>query len=115
MAKLHRQKFDARFPMLDELAMEYVWGGHLCLSWNNVPAFGEIEPGLVAACCQNGLGTARGTLSGLAAAELASGSDSETVSMLLEEAPPRHLPPEPLASIGANATMRWKEWRAGRE
>ena len=115
MANLHRRKFDARFPMLANLAMEYVWGGHLCLSWNNVPAFGEIEPGLYAACCQNGLGTAKGKLSGLAAAELASDHESETVSMLLEEDPPRRLPPEPFTWIGANATMRWKEWRAGRE
>jgi hypothetical protein len=25
------------------------------------------------------------------------------------------LPPEPLAYIGANAYLRWKEWRAGSE
>ena len=115
VAGLHRQKFLGRFPMLSDLEMEYSWGGHICLSWNNVPAFGEIEPGLFAACCQNGLGVAKGTLSGIAAAELACGFDSDAVAALLAEAEPRRLPPEPLAWLGANATMRWKEWRAGRE
>ncbi|MEM6464451.1 MAG: FAD-dependent oxidoreductase [Pseudomonadota bacterium] len=115
IAMLHRRKFRDRFDTLPDLEFEYCWGGHLCLSWNNVPAFGEIDEGIFSACCQNGLGTAKGTLSGLAAAELASGVESDTVAALLAEAEPRPLPPEPIAWLGANATMRFKEWRAGRE
>ncbi|MEX3010781.1 NAD(P)/FAD-dependent oxidoreductase [Hoeflea sp. TYP-13] len=115
VARVHRKKFLDRFPMLSDTGMEYCWGGHLCLSWNNVPAFGEIEEGVYSACCQNGLGTARGTLSGLAAAELCSGVRTETVSTLQSEPEPRRLPPEPIAFLGANALLRWKEWRAGAE
>jgi len=46
------------------MASEYRWGGRLCLSRNNVQVIGELEPGLFSACCQNGLGTAKGTLAG---------------------------------------------------
>ncbi len=115
VARDHDRSFDARFPMLADVEMEYRWGGRLCLSMNGVPAFGEIEPGLYSACCQNGLGTARGTLAGLLAAELASGEESEALSAMQSMADPKRLPPEPFAWIGANATIRYKEWRAGRE
>lgn len=107
--------FAVRFPMLAGVEMEYRWGGRLCLSWNGVPAFGEIEPGLYSACCQNGLGTSKGTLSGMLAAELAAQGNSPLVAKMLAFAPPKRLPPEPFAWLGANATIRWQEWRAGGE
>jgi glycine/D-amino acid oxidase-like deaminating enzyme len=112
---LHDAKFAERFPMLKGAEMEYRWAGLLCLTWNGVPAFGEIEDGIYSACCQNGLGTAKGTLSGIAAAELALGHDTEAVRGLAGQDAPRRLPPQPFAYIGANAVLRWKEWRAGRE
>ncbi len=115
VARTHDASFAARFPMLSGVAMEYRWGGRLCLSWNGVPAFGEVEDGLFAACCQNGLGTTKGTLAGICAADLAAQGNTPHVAELQAAAEPRRLPPEPLAWIGANATMRWKEWRAGRE
>lgn len=112
---LHDAKFRDRFAMLQGVGMEYRWAGHLCLSWNGVPAFGEPEPGLIAAVCQNGLGTVQGTLAGMAAAETVLGRSGEASDALTNQPPPRRLPPEPLAWIGANATMRWKEHCAGRE
>ncbi len=111
----HDRSFRARFPMLAGVAMEYRWGGRLCLSWNGVPAFGEIEEGLFSACCQNGLGTSKGTLSGMLAAELAAKGNSPLVAKMLACDAPKRLPPEPLAWLGANARMRWGEWKAGRE
>jgi glycine/D-amino acid oxidase-like deaminating enzyme len=113
--RLHDRKFADRFPMLKGVQMEFRWAGLLCLSWNGVPAFGEVEEGIFSACCQNGLGTAKGTLSGIAAADLALGRDSEALRGLAARKAPRRLPPEPLAWIGANAVMRWKEWRAAKE
>ncbi len=111
----HDRGFRARFPMLDGVAMQYRWAGQLCMSWNGVPAFGEIEDGLYAACCQNGLGVAKGTLSGIAAAELALGADGMAVEGMSNCAAPRRLPPAVLTWAGANLLMRWKEWRSGRE
>jgi len=110
-----RENFDARFPGLKSVAMEYVWAGHLCLSLNSVSVVGEIEDGLFAACCQNGLGTARGTLTGIAAAELASGATSPISNYFAAEDAPRKLPPPPFASIGANAVLRGKEHKARAE
>ena len=111
----HDRAFKVRFPMLEGVVMEYRWGGRLCLSRNDVPAFGEVDEGLYAACCQNGLGTTRGTFAGMMAAELAAGTPSELLDALLTERPPRRLPPEPLAWIGANARIRWGERKSGKE
>ncbi len=113
--RLHDRKFAERFPALEGVGMQYRWAGHLCLSWNGVPAHGEVEDGVFAAVCQNGLGTAKGTLAGISAAELALGCETDTTRAMLAQAPPRRLPPEPLAYLGAKATLAWKEWRAGRE
>ncbi len=111
----HDKAFAARFPMLGDVGMEYRWGGRLCLSRNDAPAFGEVDEGLFSACCQNGLGTAKGTLAGMGAAELASGVGGAAAEFLSAEARPAKLPPEPLSYIGANGVMRWGEWKAGRE
>lgn len=113
--KAHEKTFRARFSALDHVEMEHCWGGFLCLSRNNVSAFGEVDEGLVSACCQNGLGAARGTLSGMLAAELASGQESDHLHYMLGQPEPARLPPEPIASIGANAVLRWGEFRAGAE
>jgi len=115
VARDHDRAFAARFPMLAGVEMQYRWGGRLCLSRNDTAAFGEIEPGLFAACCQNGLGTTKGTASGIAAAERASGVETELTRHLSGAPAPSRLPPEPLAWLGANGYIRWHERRAGVE
>ena len=115
MGRSHDKAFAARFPQLAGIDMEYRWGGRLCLSWNGAPALGELEEGLFSACCQNGLGTARGTLHGMAMAELASGVESEILAHVMAQGTPSRLPPLPFTYIGANATMKWGEWKAGAE
>ena len=111
----HDAAFRARFPMLGDVAMEYRWGGRLCLSLNSVQVVGQLEGGLYSACCQNGLGTTKGTLAGMLAADLATGQASPALDRMLSAAPPRRLPPEPLSRLGATLRLRWKEARAGRE
>lgn len=115
MARDHDRAFAARFPMLAGVDMEYRWSGRLCLSRNNVPALGEVEEGLYAACCQNGLGTAKGTLHGMLMADLASGVGSGLLDQVMDQAPPSRLPPGPIAYLGANAVLKWSEFKAGRE
>ncbi|MFA5537869.1 MAG: FAD-binding oxidoreductase [Gemmobacter sp.] len=110
--RIMRGKFDARFPQLADVGMEYVWSGHLCLTRNNVSVTGRLEPGLYAACVDNGLGTTRSTLIGIAAAETAMGLESDITRHFAAEPCPPKLPPAPLAKIGANLFLRWKEWRA---
>lgn len=115
ISKTHDQSFHDRFPMLGDVRMAYRWGGRLCLSRNDVPVFGEIEPGLIAACCQNGLGTAKGTIAGKLAAELACGHGSDLLDDIGANPLPTRLPIEPFASLGATAYIRFGEWRAGKE
>jgi len=114
-ARVMQRKFDQRFPQLAGMRMEHAWAGHLCLSLNGMSVMRGIEPGLYAGCVQNGLGTARGTLTGMGAAELACGETSAITRHFTAEAAPRCLPPQPLREIGANGVLRWKEWRAGDE
>ncbi len=114
-ARIQQGKFDQRFPQLAGMAMEYKWAGHLCLSLNGVSVMRAVDEGVFSACVQNGLGTARGTLTGMGAAEMACGEDTEITRYFTAEAQPKALPPRPLSDIGANVVLRWKEWRAGDE
>jgi glycine/D-amino acid oxidase-like deaminating enzyme len=111
----HDASFKNRFPMLSNLEMEFRWGGRLCLSRNNVPAFGEVAPGLFSACCQNGLGTAKGTLHGMLAADLASEQHSDLLTYIMSQAKPQMLPPSAISWLGATAIMKWGEFKAGAE
>ncbi len=115
ISKDHRQAFDVRFPMLKNVEMEYCWGGRLCLSRNNVFAAGEVEDGVFSACCQNGLGTAKGTAIGVIAAEQASKATRSLIEDYKAEEPPKKLLLKPLMYLGANGYMRWKEMRAGKD
>ena len=114
-AKVHREKFEDRFPQLRGMAMAHTWAGHLCLTKNGVSVMRQLDEGLYAAAVCNGLGTARSTLTGIAAAEMACDEISDVTRHFIAEEPPTKLPPQPFATIGANAYLRWKEWRAGKE
>lgn len=113
--KAHDRAFESRFPMLKGVEMEHRWGGRLCLSWNSVPAFGELEDRVFSAACQNGLGTVKGTLAGMLAAEQAVLGHSPLLDLYLQYEDPSRLPPEPFLSLGGNLNLRWKEWLAGIE
>ena len=113
--RVQRRKFNARFPQLAGTAPEYEWAGHLCLTLNSVSVTKALEPGLYSACAQNGLGTARGTLTGINAAELALGVESDVTGYFRLQDEPKRLPPQPIRDIGANALLRWKEWKARAE
>ena len=114
-ASVMQRKFDKRFPQLAGLQMEFQWAGHLCLSLNGVSVTRKIDDGVYSGCVQNGLGTARGTLTGIAAAELACGHSSDISDHFSTETAPKRLPPQPFREIGANIVLRWKEWRASEE
>ncbi len=113
--KTMREKFDQRFPELVAAPMEFAWAGHLCLTLNGVSVAEELENGVYVACVQNGLGTTRGILTGIAAAETAYGAKSEITDFFKAQDAPKKLPPEPLRGWGANAYMRWKEHKARAE
>ena len=111
----HVKSFSDRFPMLKDIKLSQTWGGHLTLSRNNVAAFGELKPGLFSACCQNGLGTVKGTLHGLAAADLAMGKKTALVEQLLNNPKPKKLPFKPLTKIAVSSRIKLGELLAGKE
>lgn len=111
-ARVMQGKFDQRFPQLAGLRMQHTWAGHLCLTRNGVSVTREVERDLFSACVQNGLGTARGTLTGIAAADMACGVTSDIAAHFSAEARPAPLPPQPFQTWGGNAYLRWKERRA---
>ncbi|MDW3224789.1 MAG: FAD-binding oxidoreductase [Paracoccaceae bacterium] len=111
----HDRAFQARFPMLHDVEMQYRWGGRLCLSRNNVSVVTELESDLYSACCQNGLGTTRGTLSGMLAAELATQTKSQRLDRALAAPAPTRLPPLFLTKPSAYALLKWQEMKAGAE
>ena len=115
LGKKHEKSFRNRFPMLPDVDMEYCWGGHLCLSLNSVPAFGEVEPGIFVACCQNGLGAVKGTLAGVLAVDQATGSNQQMVVEMLNYDQPKKLYPEPFMSIGAKSHLWWTHKQAGKD
>jgi len=116
IAQDHLRTFYARYPTLRQVEMEYCWSGRLCLSRNEVWALGELQPDLYSACCQNGLGTTRGIVAGIVAAEMASGGCPQSlVPDYQPQASPRRLFPEPFMTLGARNVIRFREWRAGRE
>lgn len=113
--RLHDAKFKARFPMLQGLEMQYRWGGAMALTWNAVPAFGEIEPGLFAAIACNGVGATKATASGIAAAEQVLGHKSALTAIFEAMEKPKPLPPQPFTALGVKASLAWRHWRAGAE
>jgi glycine/D-amino acid oxidase-like deaminating enzyme len=113
--RVHDRKFKERFPHLGDVKMEHRWAGMLCLSRNGAAAFGELDQGIYSACCQNGLGIARGTLQGLGIADLALNQESKVANHFLNQTEPPKLPPKPFATFGANSYLTWKEWRSGKE
>ncbi len=87
----------------------------MALTWNSVPAFGEIEPGMFAACGCNGVGATKATANGIAAAELLLGVKSRLAEIFSRFDAPKALPRQPFRTIGAKANLAFREWRAGGE
>lgn len=108
---MHRQALNARYPMLKDVEFQHTWGGVCALSRNYTSFFGELKPGLFASCCHNGVGAARGTISGKLLAEMASGGDSELQRFMQDvSGMPARLPPQPFLGLGVRARLKFAEW-----
>ena len=67
------------------------------------------------ACCQNGLGVARGTLAGVLIVDFAMGVDSPMVHEMLSYDAPKKLFPEPFMTVGAKTHLWWGQQTAGKD
>lgn len=113
--RVHDRKLASRFPDLAGIAMEYRWAGAMALTWNSVPVVEEMEQGLWLTAGCNGVGATNSTANGIVAGERALGHLSQLGQHYIEAALAKAIPPEPVATIGGKAALRWKEWRAGDE
>jgi len=111
----HVKTLRQRFPNLPNVDFENTWGGVLCLSRNHVPKCGRLADGVWAAVCQNGVGVARGTISGRAVAEMAAGHDSEIVHDMAAYEDLTMFPPRWMTGIGMRARLAKTSLLAGRE
>ncbi|MCL6701326.1 FAD-binding oxidoreductase [Pseudomonas sp. T1.Ur] len=111
----HQASFEQRFPMLPEMNFDYTWGGALALSRNHMGYFGELSPNVYGALCCNGLGVTRGTATGKLLADWLAGEQSELIDFVLKSPGPCPNPPAPLVSAGVNISLRWGQYRAGKE
>lgn len=112
-ARTHRKSFENRWPELSGVPFEHSWGGALSLSRNGAPVFGELAPNVYGSVVHNGVGIARGTISGKLLAEMIMGVDSELLrQMQLKERPNKNLP---FQDLGVRINARARRVIAGSE
>ena len=111
----HQRAFEARFPMLPEVKIEHTWRGYVCLSRNHTPGFGKVGPHTFAAVCQNAVGVTKGTISGILAADMATGQDNPLIADMEDQGTPVPLPPAPFCDLGVRARLVLDEIRWRRE
>jgi len=115
IARRHKQLFDARFPMLPAVEMEYTWTGFICLSQNGAPGFGKLADNVYASVCQNAIGVTKGTAGGMLAADMACGIDNELIGFMQSLGEPKRLPMQPFLDLGVRARLAWELWKGRKE
>ena len=113
----HLNSLCARFPDLFDQnsdAIEYSWGGMICVTRNQQPFFGKLGSRLYALAGMNGVGVAKGTYLGYYMADYLSGIDSPELNFILQQRP-TWVPPEPLRTIGVKARFVWEVRQAAGE
>ncbi|MBR9827129.1 MAG: FAD-binding oxidoreductase [Oceanospirillales bacterium] len=116
IAARHRDAFDQRYPQLNDVEFEYTWGGASGLSANFETYFGELEPDVFASCCDQSVGAARGTISGMMLADMACGKKTELLhDMQSVSGNPSRLPPKPLLRIGVPVRLAYERFASRSE
>jgi len=113
--KTHRQSYLNRYPMLADVPFEFTWGGALSLTRNGAPVFGELRPAVWATVVHNGVGIAKGSISGKLLAEKMSGLSSNSIALMDAKGRPSRNFPEPFNSWGVRLNARWRRQQAGLE
>ena len=112
----HRKAFLARFPQLANVPFSHTWGGVYAISRNFTNFFGELEPGVFASACDNGVGAAWGTISGTLLGDLAVGADSAQLrDIQAVTGMPSLNPPEPFLGLGVRSRIRLAAWNSRSE
>ncbi|MDR3098587.1 MAG: FAD-binding oxidoreductase [Paraburkholderia sp.] len=112
----HRKAFLARFPDLADAPFTHTWGGVYAISRNFTNFFGQLEDGVFASACDNGVGAAWGTISGTLLADKAVGATSSLLDDIHSvTGMPSLNPPEPFLGIGVRTRIRLAAWNSRAE
>ena len=115
MSLQHKRLFDEWWPMLPDVEMEHTWTGYVAVSRNGAPAFGQIASNVWISACQNAVGVAKGTASGMLVADLACGRDNPLIEDMVSLGQPADTPPAWMTDIGARVRLRWDTWKTRHE
>ncbi|MES0864277.1 FAD-dependent oxidoreductase [Ruegeria sp. SCPT10] len=116
MREKHREAFNKRYPMLNKVPFASSWGGVCGLSRNHVSYFGEVSENVWNSSCHNGVGVARGTISGRLLAEAASGHKSDLLKQMYAVSnTPSLNPPDPFLGLGVRARLKLAAWESKEE
>ncbi|MNQ70416.1 Gamma-glutamylputrescine oxidoreductase [compost metagenome] len=112
----HRRSLLARYPQLAEVPFTHTWGGVYAISRNFTNFFGELEPGVHASACDNGVGAAWGTISGTMLADQVVGAESQQLrDIRAVTGMPSLNPPEPFLGLGVRSRIRLASWSSRSE
>lgn len=103
----HRASLSVRYPNLANVEFDYSWGGTSTLSGNFETYFGQVDEGIYTACCDQSVGAARGTATGIMLADLIANKNKEQVANMIEiSGSPSKLPPKWMLHIGVPMRMK---------
>ena len=102
-----------RFPQLEALEFEHVWGGAIGFTFNGGPLWGEVKPDLFVSAGCNGGGVVKGTLFGELLADLANKRKVADVAGLFGRA--SWMPPEPFRALGFQLISAVERYRGRAE
>ena len=108
-----RKAFLARFPMLEEVELEYTWACLMGAAHNGQLSFGRLEENLYVAAAYSAAGIAMSQAAGRLLAELAVGVDSDRLHDIRALPRPTWMPPEPFRSLGGGWLAERMNARAG--
>lgn len=112
----HHRAFVARYPELAAVPLTHTWGGVYAISRNFTNFFGELEEGVYASACDNGVGAAWGTISGTLLADLVVGADSQNLNDIqYVTGMPSLNPPEPFLGLGVKFRINLAKWQSKSE
>lgn len=112
----HRKALLFRYPELVDVPLTHTWGGVYAISRNFTNFFGELEDGVYASACDNGVGAAWGTISGTLLADLVVGADSQKLDDIqyVTDMPSLN-PPEPFLGLGVKFRINLAKWQSRSE
>lgn len=112
----HRKAFLSRYPQLAQVPFTHTWGGVYAISRNFTNFFGQLQEGVFATACDNGVGAAWGTISGTLLADMAVGAESRYLNDIRAvTGMPSLNPPEPFLGLGVRTRIRLAAWNSRRE